>query len=465
VKRGKEAKRQSGKGLIIIFGTCNCDYYQVALEMNEKYSDTLRYLYEQLPYFQRKGAVAYKNNLDNTLALDELYGHPHHKFKSVHVAGTNGKGSVSHMLASIFQEAGYKTGLYTSPHLKDFRERIRVNGKKIPKDTVFRFIKDFRVRNKEQKISPSFFELTVTMAFDFFEKEKVDIAIVEVGLGGRLDSTNIITPELSVITNISIDHAGLLGNTIEKIAVEKAGIIKERIPVVIGESDSLTSQIFNNKASELDSSVCFADKMYEVGTPFLSLAGLQNFFVREKGNVIFENLALDLPGNYQGKNLCTALAVISELKNGGWEISENEIRSGLENVVRNTGMLGRWQIIGANPRIVCDTGHNVAGIREVVAQIRQTPWKKLHFVLGVVNDKEIDAILELLPKEAEYYFTKANIPRALDEKTLEKEARLIGLKGKIYPSVKTAFEAAKANASSNDMIFIGGSTFVVAEAI
>jgi dihydrofolate synthase/folylpolyglutamate synthase len=431
----------------------------------DRFEETLEYLYEQLPYFQRQGAAAYKNNLDNTLALDRLYNHPHLKFKTVHIAGTNGKGSVSHMLASILQETGCKVGLYTSPHLKDFRERIRVNGNKISKESVVSFTDNFLEKNKSLEIQPSFFELTVAMAFDFFEKENVDIAIVEVGLGGRLDSTNIITPELSVITNISIDHAGLLGDTIEKIAAEKAGIIKKGIPVIIGESDPVTSSIFRTKACELNSPIYFADQLFEVGHPFLSLKGLQNFSAEKKGGELYENLSLDLLGNYQGKNLCTALAAISELRNKGWEISEKEIRGGLKNVVNNTGMLGRWQIIGANPRIVCDTGHNEAGIREIVAQIKQTPWEKLHFVLGVVNDKEIDVILDLLPKEATYYFTKANAPRALDEKILEQRACAVGLKGSVFSSVKEAFEAAKNNSLSNDMIFIGGSTFIVAEAL
>jgi dihydrofolate synthase/folylpolyglutamate synthase len=383
----------------------------------------------------------------------------------VHIAGTNGKGSVSHMLASVLQEAGYKVGLYTSPHLKDFRERIRVNGIKIPKDSVIRFTDNFLERNEYLNINPSFFELTVAMAFDFFEKENVDIAIVEVGLGGRLDSTNIITPEVSVITNISIDHAALLGNTIEKIAAEKAGIIKEGIPVVIGESGVETSVIFNTRAEKLNSPVYYADKIYELSHPFYSLKGLQTFLVKKSGKTVFENLGLDLPGNYQAKNLCTTLAVIAELSNSGWDISENEIRNGLENVVKNTGILGRWQVIGANPRIVCDTGHNEAGIKEVVEQIKQTPWNKLHFVLGVVNDKEIEDILKLLPEKAVYYFTKANIPRALDENVLQGKAKSFGLKGNTFPTVREALQAARDNSSNNDMIFIGGSTFVVAEVL
>ncbi len=431
----------------------------------QSYDEVIKYLYDHLPYYQRSGPAAYKDNLDNTIALDRMFDHPHHNFKSVHVAGTNGKGSVSHMLTSILMEAGYKTGLYTSPHLKDFRERIRINGEMIEKEFVVNFVNEFLGRNQEKGIEPSFFELTVMMAFEYFAKKQVDIAIIEVGLGGRLDSTNIICPEFSVITNISLDHTALLGDTLGKIALEKAGIIKRRIPVIIGETHPQTSMIFNGIANELSAPLIFADKHYNSGFGLNSPDARQVFNIRKGGKVVYENLRLDLLGNYQAKNICTALAAVEQLRELGWKIPEIALRKGLEKVVENTGLQGRWQVIGANPRIICDTGHNEGGMREVVAQLKQIPYKTLHFVIGMVNDKDIAGVLGLLPRDAIYYFTKASIPRALDENQLKKIAAFFKLQGNTYPSVAEALAAARKNADVDDMIFVGGSTFIVAEAI
>jgi len=431
----------------------------------QSYDEVIQYLYDHLPYYQRSGPAAYKDNLDNTHALDQMFGHPHLKFKSVHVAGTNGKGSVSHMLTSVLMEAGYKTGLYTSPHLKDFRERIRVDGVMIEKDFVVGFVNEFLLRNHENGLEPSFFELTVMMAFDYFSKNQIDIAIVEVGLGGRLDSTNILRPELSVITNISLDHTALLGDTLGKIALEKAGIIKKRIPVLIGETHPQTNIIFNGIAKEMSAPIVFADQQYHSGYGLYSADALQIFTIRKDGVVVYENLGLDLLGRYQSKNICTVLAAVEQLREQGWKISDSALRTGLGKVVANTGLQGRWQTIGANPRVICDTGHNEGGIREVVAQIKQTPYKMLHFVIGMVNDKDIAGVLSLLPKDAIYYFTKAAIPRALDQKQLMKIATFFKLQGNTYPSVALALAAARQNADPDDMIFIGGSTFIVAEAI
>ncbi|MCX6239760.1 MAG: bifunctional folylpolyglutamate synthase/dihydrofolate synthase [Bacteroidia bacterium] len=431
----------------------------------QSYDNVIQYLYDHLPYYQRSGPAAYKDNLDNTNSLDEMFDHPHLNFKSVHVAGTNGKGSVSHMMASILMEAGYKTGLYTSPHLKDFRERIRINGGMIKKKFVVEFVEEFLRRNHEKVLEPSFFELTVMLAFDYFSKNHVDIAIIEVGLGGRLDSTNIIRPELSVITNISYDHMALLGDTLGKIALEKAGIIKRGVPVVIGETHAQTSIIFNGISKEMSAPIVFADQHFDPGYALYSTGDMQIFNIRKGGKVVFGNLKLDLLGRYQSKNICTVLAVVEQLRELGWKIPEIALRNGLEKVVENTGLLGRWQVIGANPRIICDTGHNEGGIREVVAQIKETPYKRLHFVIGMVNDKDISGVLRLLPKDAIYYFTKASIPRALDENQMMKMAAYFNLQGSTYPSVAGAFAAARKNAGPDDLIFVGGSTFVVAEVL
>ena len=427
------------------------------------YPEVLDFLYSQLPMFQRTGAAAYKDNLDNTIRLDKMFGHPHHSFKTIHVAGTNGKGSVSHMLASVLQEAGYKTGLYTSPHLKDFRERIRVNGEMISEEAVVRFVELYQEKNRYENIEPSFFELTVSMAFDYFRSMSIDVAVVEVGLGGRLDSTNVISPEVSVITNISFDHMNLLGNTLPKIAAEKAGIIKSGIPVVIGESHPETAPVFIEFAERLGAPILFADKEYCADYSMLTLDGKQSLNIQKNGEMLYSGLKLDLLGIYQRHNVPTVLKAIDVLNEKGWTLTEEIIRKGLLNVIGSTGLLGRWQIIGHNPLTVCDTGHNEAGIRLVVEQINQTAWKQLHVVIGMVNDKDQTKVLSLLPSNAKYYFTKAALPRATEPEELLAKAEPYGLRGNCYPTVRQALSAALANAGENDLVFVGGSTFVVAE--
>lgn len=429
----------------------------------KSYQQVLDFLFSQLPMFQRTGPAAYKDNLDNTIRLDEMFGYPHRAFKTIHVAGTNGKGSVSHMLASVLQEAGYKTGLYTSPHLKDFRERIRVNGEMISEEAVVWFTETFRRKNEFEKLEPSFFELTVSMAFDYFRAMKVDVAVIEVGLGGRLDSTNIITPEVSVITNISFDHTALLGDTLPKIAAEKAGIIKKDVPVVVGESAVETDPVFVEFSGKANTRLVFADKEYYADYSMLTLDGKQSLNIRKNGELVYPDLKVDLLGIYQRHNVPTVLKTIDVLKGKGWNIAENNIRNGLQIVVGNTGLLGRWQIIGHNPLVVCDTGHNPAGIEMLVEQIYQTAWKKLHMVIGMVNDKDQNSVLSLLPVEAQYYFTKAAIPRAAEPEELAAKGEQFGLMGNCYPTVSQALSAARENAEKSDLIFVGGSTFVVAE--
>ena len=400
------------------------------------YQQTLDWLFSQLPIYQRSGSAAYKEDIGNILEACNRLKNPHKKFKSIHVAGTNGKGSTSHMLASILQEAGYKTGLYTSPHLKDFRERIRINGKKIPEIEVVRFVS--KNHNWFIEIGMSFFEMTVAMAFNYFAKKSVDIAIIETGLGGRLDSTNILSPELSIITNIGLDHTNLLGNTIEKIALEKAGIIKKEIPVIIGRKQTETTTVFEEKAKAENAPLSYA-------TTF--------------------NHASDLKGNYQEENINTCVSSIHKLKEKGWRISEEYIEKGLKKVVANTGILGRWQTIHHNPLTICDTGHNEDGIHKILKQIKQTPHEQLHIVWGTVKDKNIEKILALLPKNAIYYFCEANIPRALTKETVLTLSKQHNLKGQYYSSVKAALSIAQKNAKKNDLIFVGGSTFVVAEVL
>jgi dihydrofolate synthase/folylpolyglutamate synthase len=427
------------------------------------YPEVLEFLYSQLPMFHRIGSAAYKDNLDNTIRLDELFGNPHRSFKTIHVAGTNGKGSVSHMLASVLQEAGYKTGLYTSPHLKDFRERIRVNGEMISEKSVVQFTEQYLEKNSVENMEPSFFELTVSMAFDYFRSQQVDVAVIEVGLGGRLDSTNIITPEVSVITNISFDHMALLGNTLPKIAAEKAGIIKKNVPVVIGETSPVTDSVFEQIADKENAPLSFAAQQYHVVYSMLTVGGKQSLNIRRNEELFYPDLQLDLLGIYQRYNVPTVLKTIDILNEKGWNLSEEFIRKGLANTIKNTGLMGRWQIIGHNPLIVCDTGHNPAGIRLVVEQINQTAWKELHIVIGMVNDKDQDEVFALLPANAMYYFTKAAIPRAAEPEELSAKAEKFGLKGACYLTVQQAFSVALEKAGQYDLVFVGGSTFVVAE--
>ena len=427
------------------------------------YQQTIDYLFSQLPMFQRVGSAAYKADLDNTLAICKLLGNPENKFKSIHVAGTNGKGSTSHMLASVLQSAGLKVGLYTSPHLKDFRERIKINGKMIPENVVVDFVGTYKI--DFEKIQPSFFEMTVGLAFDYFAKEKVDIAVIEVGLGGRLDSTNVITPEVSVITNISYDHTNLLGNTLEKIASEKAGIIKPKIPVVIGERQKGIDSVFIGIATKNSSEVSFANEVFDVEPESPQNGWTQIYSVRDKSGIVFERLECELLGSYQKKNIATVLCALHEMNRGGFFITKENIQEGIQKVVTQTGLLGRWQILSEKPLAIADTGHNEAGIEEVLKQIRITPHHQLHFVLGMVNDKDISKILSMLPKDAVYYFCKANIPRALAASDLAEHALAFDLNGKVYACVHDAFIAAKENASEKDLVFVGGSTFTVAEVV
>ena len=429
----------------------------------DDYLKALDYLYTQLPMFQRTGPAAYKHSLGNTLALDHMYGHPHRNFKSLHVAGTNGKGSVSHMLAAILQCADYRTGLYTSPHLKDFRERIRINGDMVDESFVAAWTEDFRMRNRDALLEPSFFELTVTMAFDYFAREKVDIAVVEVGLGGRLDSTNIISPEVSIITNISYDHMSLLGDTLPLIAAEKAGIIKPGVPVILGQRQPEVEGVFIQKAIQESTPLFFAGEEYVADYSLSDFSGNQVLQVTRSGIPVYPGLKLDLPGWYQRLNLPAVLKAVDLLRNQGWKVTDDHIYAGLSDVSGLTGLQGRWQVLGANPRIVADTGHNEDGIRRVAEQIRQTPCKQLHVVFGVVADKDPDKVLSLLPGDAVYYFCRADLPRAMDQLQLKSRAAANGLNGDAYPSVREAFEAAKAAAGKDDFIFVGGSTFVVAE--
>ena len=401
------------------------------------YQQTLDYLFSRLPMYQRQGAAAYKADIGNIVAASKHLENPHKKFKSIHIAGTNGKGSTAHMLASILQEAGYKVGLYTSPHLKDFRERIKINGKMILEKEVISFVEENKIIFQEMNLS--FFEFTVAMTFDYFAKEGVDIAIIETGLGGRLDSTNIINPELSIITNIGFDHTNLLGNTIQKIATEKGGIIKENTPVIIGRDKKEPTAIFKHIATTKKS------KLIHTST--------------------YNNYETDLKGDYQKENIATSVTAIQQLQKKGWDISEKEIQLGLLNTIKNTGLLGRWQTLSNTPLIICDTGHNEDGIKEITKQLATLDYKQLHFVFGTVNDKNLATILPLLPKNAQYYFCKANILRGMPAKELETQAQKLALSGTSFTSVNEALNNAKKNAKKDDLIFIGGSTFVVAEVL
>ncbi len=424
------------------------------------YRQTLDYLFAQLPMFHRIGAAAYRADLTNTIALCSLLGNPENKFKSIHIAGTNGKGSTSHLIASVLQEAGYKTGLYTSPHLKDFRERIKINGKKIPKSWVNKFVKE-NLKNFEP-IKPSFFEYTAVMAFQYFSEENVDIAVIETGMGGRLDSTNVVTPLVSVITNISKDHMAFLGNSLPEIAAEKAGIIKKGIPVIIGEIQDEVKEVFVKKAREMDAPIFFAEENFSLNKPG---KGAFQIFHRDSKIGGRLNLTCPLKGIYQKKNFLTAYQAIDLLKNQGYSITDAHIIAGYKKVIRNTGLLGRWQKLNNKPKAICDVGHNEAGIGYILEQLGQEIFERLHWVFGLVNDKDADTILGMLPKNAVYYFCKANIPRGLDVDELKKKADSFSLKGKAYPAVKIAYRAAIEAAGERDLVFVGGSTFIVAEVL
>lgn len=435
------------------------------------YQQTLDYLYRQLPMFQRIGAAAFKKDLTNTIQLMKILNHPEKKFPSIHVAGTNGKGSVTHILSAILQTTGLKVGLYTSPHLKDFRERIKINGKMMDK----KFVVDFVKHNRKyfRKIKPSFFEITVAMAFDYFAKKKVDIAVVEVGMGGRFDSTNIITPILSVITNISLDHQQFLGNTLSKIAFEKAGIIKKNIPVVIGESHPETENIFIKKAKECSSPIYFADqKIRATHSDFRNQIGFItpkeiSFTIHEIRNnkIRYYNLLLDLTGDYQQKNIVTVIQSVDILKTLGYKISKKQIYSAFLKVKKLTKFSGRWEILSKSPLLITDSAHNVAGIEFAMNQLKNISHNNLHIVFGMVNDKDTEKILNLLPQNAIFYFCKPDIPRGLDENILKEAALKNNLKGNSFSSVQKALNAAKKNALKNDLIYAGGSMFVVAEVI
>jgi dihydrofolate synthase/folylpolyglutamate synthase len=420
------------------------------------YEEVLEFMFNSLPMYQRIGQAAYKSDLNNTLELDAYFNFPHKNFRTIHVAGTNGKGSVSHSLASILQEAGYKTGLYTSPHLVDFRERIRVNGEMITKDFVSNFINN----NKDiiKKTSPSFFEMSVAMAFEYFNSTKIDIAVVEVGMGGRLDSTNIINPELAIITNIGFDHTQFLGNSLDKIALEKAGIIKHNIPVIIGETQKETQKVFEEITKSKNSALYFADQ--KINT---QLIDEQNGIFRVNEICDTYNLHFELSGKYQEKNLATILMSIEILLQNGFKITHKNIENGLSKVKTNTGLRGRWDIIGHSPLIICDTGHNKEGLKYVIKQILSQQYEKLHLILGFVNDKNVSEILKLFPKNALYYFAQANIPRAMNVQELSKIAESQNLKGNAFVSVLEAYQSALRNTSDTDMIFIGGSTFIVGD--
>lgn len=403
------------------------------------YKETCEYLFTCMPMFERQGASGYKEGLSNTHALDKHFGHPHIYYKTIHIAGTNGKGSCSHSLAAILQSAGYRVGLYTSPHLVDFSERIRINGKPIDRQYVIDFVEN--ERNFFEPLHPSFFEVTTALAFKYFKDMQIDIAVVEVGLGGRLDCTNIISPILSVITNISFDHTQFLGNTLTKIAEEKAGIIKQGVPVVIGETTNEPRLVFNTKASEMSAPIIFAE---------------------DKPHYDATSMMTDLKGLYQQKNANTILTAVDQLKNI-LKITEENIKEGLANVCRMTGLRGRWQTICESPLTICDTGHNAAGWTYLSKQIIEQQCNKLHIVFGMVDDKDVDTVMKMLPQKAQYYFTKAKSHRAINETILAEKAKTYGLTGNVYPSVVQAYKAANNNANKNDFIFIGGSSYVVAD--
>lgn len=427
------------------------------------YKQIIDFLYSQLATFHRTGADAYHANLDITLKLMDLFDHPYHEFRSIHIAGTNGKGSVSNMLASILQTAGYRTGLYTSPHLKDFRERIRVGGKMVPRDYVIHFVKN----NKEifDELKPSFFEMTTAMAFCYFKEEKVDFAVIETGLGGRLDSTNVITPVLSVITNIGKDHTDLLGNTLEKIAFEKAGIIKYKTPVVMGKIKPGLRSVIDVRAASLKAPVYYSEDRFRILKAKIHDEEDNGLLLKAKSSKYIYNIVCPLKGSYQKENILTALQACEVLNDLAYPLNATTISKGLKHVTRNTGFKGRWQVIGKKPLIVCDAGHNEDGIRIVMNQLKSMDYHQLHIVFGMVKDKDISAVLKLLPRDATYYFCKPKIPRGLDENILLAAGKGRRLNGSAYPSVREALDNAKKNAAADDIIFVGGSSFVVAEVV
>ena len=427
------------------------------------YKETLEYMFNSLPMYHRIGKAAYKADICNTVQMMEHLDNPERKFRCIHVAGTNGKGSVSHLLASILQDAGFKVGLYTSPHLVDFRERIRINGEMIPKKEVSSWITKHQEFLEAHDLS--FFEMTVGMAFDYFAREDVDIAVLEVGMGGRLDSTNVVMPELSIITNISFDHTQFLGDTLDKIAGEKAGIIKKNTPVVIGQTQVETEPVFKAKAEEMGSPITFADQHFKIREVKDRTSPLLRFDVLKDGKVIQQDLLCPLAGSYQLKNLATLFAALDELQKGDFACSDIDIRTGIRNVIDNTGLHGRWEIMQEHPLVICETAHNEDGIRTMLEKLKEMRYNRLHLIYGCVNDKDFCHILGLLPKEATRYYTKPNVPRGLDEKILAKEASKQGFEGKSYPTLKKALNAAIKEADpEKDLILITGSIFLVADA-
>lgn len=420
------------------------------------YQETLNYLYNSTPVFEHVGAVAYKEGLQNTLALDKHFNHPHTNFKTIHIAGTNGKGSCSHSLASILQEAGYKVGLYTSPHLVDFRERIRVNGQCISKERVVKFVKD--ERKFFEPLHPSFFELTTALAFKYFDEQKVDIAIIEVGLGGRLDCTNIISPILSIITNISFDHTQLLGDTLAKIAAEKAGIIKKSVPVIIGEANEETRPVFQSKANEVNSDIVFAEDNAIVTSSSPIVDGGRRYNLSNNSTLVGE-----LSGDYQERNMNTILCACNILKQMNIIKNDDIIAKGLTNICKNTGLLGRWQTIQNNPTVVCDTGHNVGGWNYLAPQIKRQQCNQLRIVFGMVDDKDINSVMYLLPKNAIYYWTQAESKRAIKAERVAEIAIKHDLRGEIFDNVEVAYTKALQDSNKDDFVFVGGSSYIVAD--
>ena len=425
------------------------------------YQQTLGFLYSQLPMFQRIGAAAFKKDLTNTLALMAELGQPHTRFPSIHIAGTNGKGSTAHMLAAVLQAGGRRAGLYTSPHYRDFRERIKINGVYIPESYVVGFVD--RHRDFFLALKPSFFEISVALAFDYFAAEQVDIAVIETGLGGRLDSPNVLTPVLSVITNISYDHQQFLGDTLPLIAGEKAGIIKAGVPVVIGETHPETKAVFDRKAAEMRSPIFYADQHYRADLRSEHFGSMALDVYRD-GDLVYPGLEIGLAGPYQQRNLQTVLQSL-ELLPDAFPVTEADLRLGLADLRALTRFIGRWQVIGEQPTILCDSAHNEGGLRLVTERLKKMPHRKLHMVIGAVNDKSLDQMLALMPAHAVYYFARPDIPRGLEAEKLQGQAALFGLHGAVYPSVPEALEAARRAATADDLIFVGGSTFVVAEVV